>query len=334
MVKKIALSVAIIFLLCCLQPTEVQKEVIRVSHQPGWHHVALFVIVEKGWDEKIMKKKILTTSFPSGSPQMESFVAKEHDIAYVGAAPPLSIIAKGFGAKIVAVANVEGSSLIAIPEFEFRGKESINGKKIMTYPPGSIQQTILSIWLKENNISAEVIYAKGAAEIREALRTKSVDLAFVPDPTPSIAFLEGYGKIVLNSSEMFPLHPCCVVLMSEEFIKNRDLAAKFIALHIIASEYAIDPKNSDEISKILVKWLKIDEKVAKTFPGTTNLYTDPRDKVWLQGLEILCKAQFELGITKNLSGEPLKLNTSDIVDQSLYEEALKLVPKIKAELGL
>lgn len=322
-----------LLLLGCVGEREIKE--IRVSHQPGWHHVALFVIIEKGWDEKILGKKISTTSFPSGPSQMEAFAAKQHDIAYVGSAPPLSILSRGFDAKIVAIANVEGSSLVSTPEFEFKSIESLEGRRIMTFPPGSVQWTILSSWLKEKGIKAEIVTAQGTAEIREALKSKSVDLAFVPDPAPYVMLQEGSAKVLMHSREMFPMHPCCVVLMSGEFIKkNRELATKFIALHIIASEYATKEENRDEIAKILEKWLKINESVAREFPGTTNLQTDPRNETWLRGLQALCDSQFELGVTRDADGKLVRLEARKIVDFELYSDALKIVPQIKKELKI
>ncbi|MEM0503354.1 MAG: ABC transporter substrate-binding protein [Archaeoglobaceae archaeon] len=332
--KRLLILILPILLLGCVGERGAIEE-IRVSHQPGWHHVALFLIIEKGWDEKVLGKKIVTTSFPSGPSQMEAFAAKQHDIAYVGSAPPLSIISRGFDARIVAIANVEGSSLVSIPEFEFKSIESLNGKRIITFPPGSVQWTILSSWLKEKGIKAEIVTAAGTAEIREALKSKSVDLAFVPDPAPYVMVQDGSAKIVMHSREMFQTHPCCVVLMNGDFVKNnRELAVKFVALHIIASEYALKDENHEEIVKILEKWLKIEKSVADKFPGTTNLKTDPRDETWLRGLQMLCDSQFELGVTRDADGKAVRLEAKNIVDSELYSEALKIVPQIKKQLGL
>lgn len=332
MKRLVALLLVAAFLLCVQQREEIE---IRVSHQTSWHHTALFVIVEKGWDEKVFGKKIKLTSFPSGPPQMEAFSAKQHEIAYVGAAPPLPIIARGFDAKIVASANLEGSSLVSIPEFEYKDPKSLEGKRIMTFPPGSIQWTILNDWLKKNGIKAEIISATGVAEIREALRTKSIDLAFVPDPTPYLIAQEGHGKIVMSSAEMMPMHPCCVLLMRGDFIReNRDIAVKFVALHIIASEYIKKEENKEEVMQILKKWLKIDERIAREFPGSTNFQTDPRNENWIKGLEELCEAQYELGITRDANGNVVKINAQDIVDTTIYSEALKIVPEIKKKIGL
>ncbi|MCS7144476.1 MAG: ABC transporter substrate-binding protein [Archaeoglobaceae archaeon] len=327
------------FALCVTQekPSETKVQEIKVSYQPSWHHTALFVIIEKGWDEKVLGAKFKTTSFPSGPPQMEAFAAGEHEVAYVGAAPPLSLFSKGFDAKIVAVANTEGSSLVAVPGVEYNGAKSIEGKKIMTFPPGSVQHTMLMKWLKDNGVDLSKVEVKsgGPEEIREALKAKAIDFGFVPDPTGYVAEIEGYGKIVATSPDIIPNHPCCIVLMRGDLMKeNREIAVKIIALHIIASEFAKDPKNKEEVKKILIKWLNVKESVADTYPGSTNLQTDPRIKEWIEGLDMLCEAQYQLKITKDTSGNPVRVKPENVVDPSLYEEALKLVPKIKKDLGL
>lgn len=335
-----AVAFMAVFAFCITEeqkPVEPKLQEIKVSYQPSWHHVALFVIVEKGWDEKVLGAKLKTTPFPSGPPQMEAFAAGEHTIAYVGAAPPLSLLSKGFDAKIVAVANTEGSSLIAIPEAEYSGAKSLEGKKVMTFPPGSIQHTMLMKWLKESGVDVSKVEIKigGPEEIREALKAKAVDFGFAPDPSGYVAEIEGYGKIVASSPQIAPNHPCCVVLMRGDFMReHRELAVKFLALHIVASEYAKDPENKEEIKKILIKWLNVNERVADTFPGTTNLQTDPRNQQWIEGLDMLCDAQFQLKITKDSSGNPVRVTPENVVDSGLYGEALKLVPKLMSELGL
>ncbi|MCS7139787.1 MAG: ABC transporter substrate-binding protein [Candidatus Nezhaarchaeota archaeon] len=317
-----------------------QAAQVRISYQPSWHHVAFFIMAEKGWLQKVLGDRINVTlrEFPSGPPQMEAMVAGELDVVYVGAAPPLSVIAKGFKAKMVAVANTEGSSLVVRPDFRYEGPASLIGRSVSVYPPGSIQDTLLKYWLLKNNISIDkvrIINQRGPAEQLESLRAGALDAILTPDPAPYIAVLEGYGKIAITSRHMWPQHPCCVVLMTEEFIrKHRDLAVKLIALHIIASEYAMDPKNRDEVKQILIKWLGIRREVAEMFPGSTNLMSDPRNLNWLEGLDYMCEVHYQLGLTKTAEGRPVRLKAGDIVDSSLYEEALKIVPQIKAILGL
>jgi len=318
------------------QPTKTLT--LRVGYQPSWHHVAFFIMTEKGWIQKVLGVQVKEYEFPTGPEEMEAFAAGQLDIAYVGATPPLPIIAKGAKAKIVAVANTEGSSLVARPDFNYTGPPSLKGAIVSTYPPGSIQDTILRKWLIDNAINPESdlkILAQGPKEQIESLKSRSVDVILTPDPMPYIAVLGGYGKIVVNSSHIWPHHPCCVVLMSEDFMNEHgDLAVKFIALHIIASEYAADPNNREEVKQILINKLGISEDVANVFPGSTKYETDPRNPAWLEGLDYMCQVHYQLGITRDPEGKIIRLNATDVVDHSLYEKALSLVPQIKAELGL
>ncbi|MEM0083307.1 MAG: ABC transporter substrate-binding protein [Candidatus Nezhaarchaeales archaeon] len=313
--------------------------VMRISYQPSWHHAAFFVMVEKGWLEKVFgdRVKIVMRQIPTGPDQMNALVAGELDLVYVGATPPLPVIAKGFGARIVAVANTEGSALVIREDFDYRGPTSLIGKTVSTYPPGSIQHTLMNYWLKKNNIDPKNvnIIGQSPADQLSSFAARAVDAILTPDPHTYTAVLKHGGRIAVTSSEMWPNHPCCVVLMTKEFIdKHRDLAAKFIALHIIASEYAMDPKNREELKRILLKWLPIEEEVAAQFPGSTNFHTDPRDPEWRNGLDLMCQVLYELGRTVDAEGKPIRLKVDDVVDATLYEEALKIVPQIKAKLGL
>ncbi|MDI9619457.1 MAG: ABC transporter substrate-binding protein [Candidatus Nezhaarchaeota archaeon] len=319
-------------------PTAPTKPTIklRVGYQPSWHHAAWFVMAEKGWINKVLGVEVQEHSFGSGPSEMEAFAAGSLDIAYVGATPPLSIIAKGAKAKIVAVANREGSSIVVRPDLEYVGPSSLSGKRISSYPPGSIQYTVLSYWLARNGVGGvEVIAQASPSDQLDALKTGSIDAVFTPDPHPYRAVIEGYGRIVVNSSAMWPNHPCCVVLMSQDLInEHRDLAAKIVALHVIASEYIRDASNKEEVKQILIKRLGITEGMANTFPGSTNFQTDPRDQDWLAGLDYMCQVLYELGQTKSPAGQPVRLTPGDFVDLTLYAEALNLVPTLKAELGL
>jgi len=311
---------------------------VRVGCQPGWHHVALFIVLEKGWAQRVLGVELDVRVFATGPEEMEAFAAGALDVAYVGATPPLSIIAKGARAKIVAVANTEGSSIVVRPDLMYEGPQSLIGKTIGCYPPGSIQHTLLTRWLRDNGVDPDkevTMRFQGPAEQLESLRAKAIDAALVPDPHPYVAVVGGYGKIAVNSSEMWPHHPCCVVLMSEDFIaRSREVAVKLVALHVIASEYATRPENREEVVSILVKHLRIERRVAETFPGTTSLETDPRNPEWLSGLDLMCQVHYDLGLTKDPEGRVVRLKASEIVNASLYEEALKLIPRIKAELGL
>ena len=315
------------------EPQGEELTVLRIGYQPSWHHTSEFIIVDKGWLQKITKLKVEEKEFPTGPPEMEAFIAGELDIAYVGAAPPIPAIAKGMKAKIVAVVNTEGSSLVLRPDLEFVNARSLKGMRIGCYPPGSIQDTILRYWLKENGLQPGVdveIIAMGPREQIEALRAGAIDGIFAPDPMPYVALVNGYGKIVMSSGEMWPHHPCCVLLMSEDLLMNhRELAKEVLALHILAQEYIKNQENKDEVIHIITNRLDIPSSVASFFPGTTKFETDPHNSRWLKGIDYMCQVHYELGYTKTPEGQLIRLTHNDIVDMSLYDEALNLLPQLK-----
>jgi NitT/TauT family transport system substrate-binding protein len=336
------ICVAVVAAYFALQPTgPTQPELgkLRIGCQPSWHHIAFYVMLDKGWIQKVLGLEPEVHPFESGPSEMDAMLAGQLDIAYVGAAPPLPRIAKGLKAKIVAVANTEGSSLV-VKGFDYTGPQSLKGKKISCYPPGSVQYTVLVKWLKENGLEpgkdVEIVVHQGPGDQHAALVSGAVDAAIFPDPHPSKAVLEEGAKIAVNTSQMWPHHPCCLVVATEDLItKHRDLVVKFIALHIVASQYVIDPSNREEVVRIIMKYVPgISRKVAETFPFTTNISPDPANRLWLEGLDKMCEALYELGMTKDAQGNVVRLRASEIVDATLYEEALKLIPQIKAELGL
>ncbi len=86
---------------------------------------------------------------------MQAMMAGDLDVAYVGAAPVLTALSQGLDAKIVEPVQINGSSLVLRPEYKYESPKDLKGLNIATYPPGSIQDTLLREWLKENGLDPE-----------------------------------------------------------------------------------------------------------------------------------------------------------------------------------
>ena len=123
---------------------------LRIGYQPSTHHIAYMTAAEKGWWQQNLDEygvqSISEFEFPSGPPEMQAMLAGDLDIAYVGATPPITAIGTGLKAAIIANVNIQGSHLVLSDEIEYTGIESLNNLKIATFPPGSIQDTILKKW--------------------------------------------------------------------------------------------------------------------------------------------------------------------------------------------
>jgi NitT/TauT family transport system substrate-binding protein len=226
------LAIALVLLTAgCTQPAGTAapapvKE-IRIGYQPSTHQMAHITAMNKGWWLQDLApygvQNVSDKVFPSGPPEMQAMQAGELDIAYVGAAPVLSSLATGLDAKIVAGVNTQGSDLVVRNDLVYTGPQSLKGTTIGTFPPGSIQDTVLRDWLKKNNLTPDkdvILKGMTPGDAVTAILAGKVDGIFLPTPSPSTVVNQGKGKIVVHSGEMYPSHTCCVLVVSGKLIRE------------------------------------------------------------------------------------------------------------------
>ncbi len=125
--------------------------------------------------------------------------------------------------------------------------------------------------------------------------------------------MKGIGKIVLNSSQMW-MHPCCVVVVSDELIeKNPDIVQNIVNTHVKAMNYI--GTNEIEAVNISSDKLKISPDILKASldSGRTKYNPDPR--LIEGGIQRFAD---DLVAIKVLTGQ---VNASDLFDFSFYDRA-------------
>ncbi len=314
-----AALVALIALGCIGTDKEAGIKTLRIGYQPSTHQVAEMVAMEEGWWLSDLKpfgiEEVQDFEFPSGPPEMQAMLGGSLDIAYVGAAPPISAISQGLDAKIVAAVQKNGSNLVVRPELEFEGARSLIGRTVATFPPGSIQDTVFNKWLQDNDIDPAEIDIKsmdpGAAVT--AISAKAVDAVFLPHPSPSIIELEGNGRSVVASGEMWPNHACCCLVISGKLLREEpELAEQIIRTHIRATDYINqNPERAAEIYSAKTNQnLTIVQHSIETWDGAW--ISDPH--VIIPSVTEFARVDYELGYT----GEKL-LTEDDLFDTSFYD---------------
>lgn len=324
-----AIAVAVV-VAGCIGDETAEITTINMGYQPSTHQLAAMIAAEKGWWEEDLSQfgieEVELHLFPSGPPEMTAMLAGDLDVAYVGTAPPISAMYEGLGAKIDAGVQTQGSAIVVRPElaeeYERDGVQSLKGKMIATFPPGSIQYTLLSKWLTENGIDPEVdvdIKAMGPSDAASAIGVKSVDAVFLPSPHPAIIESEGTGTIVKWSGEIWPSHACCCLVASEKLMEEHpEIVKQIIKTHINATEYLND--NPDEASEIFAKWQGADVAVIKRSMNITDAQWihDPHLEVEssLEYAQVIYEINEERYESKGI--EPL--TEDDIFDTSFYDE--------------
>jgi NitT/TauT family transport system substrate-binding protein len=299
-----------------------QIDTLRIGYQPSTHQIAEMTALEKGWWQEDLAPYGVTTvtdtEFPTGAPEMQAMIADQIDIAYVGAAPAIVAMANSdLDAKIVAAVQTQGSNLVLRPEIPYESPADLKGLKIATFPPGTIQDTLLKNWLLENNLTPDedvTIVAMGPGDAMTAIAADQVDGVFLPHPSPAIIESNNNGRSVVASGEMQPNHACCVLVVSGKLIREQpDLVEQIVKTHVRATDYNL--ANQDEAAAIYAAKTGQDVDVVKqslqewdgTWVYDPNIITD--------SVVSYTQIQHDLGYVNK------PLTQDEIFDLSFYEKA-------------
>ncbi|HUT38417.1 MAG TPA: ABC transporter substrate-binding protein [Methanoregula sp.] len=307
----------------CTQPapdTPAPIKEIRIGYQPSTHQMAEVTAMAKGWWQQDLAPfgvvNVTDKVFPSGPPEMQAMLAGELDVAYVGAAPVLSALATGLDAKIVAGVNTQGSDIVVRNDLDYTGPQSLSGMTIATFPPGSIQDTILRDWLMKNNLTPDKdVFIKGMTpgDAVTAILAGKVDGIFLPTPSPSTVVNQGKGKIVVQSGEMYPNHTCCVLVVSGNLIREHpEIVRQIIKTNDKAVEW--NQQNLDEAAEIYATktGANLADVKASLAEWDGSWASDPN--VIVEPVLDYAKIQYELGFIKK------SLTKEDIFDLTFYQK--------------
>ncbi|MFA7199267.1 MAG: ABC transporter substrate-binding protein [Methanoculleus sp.] len=316
----VALVAAFTFVSGCTGTDTGDVTNLKIGYQPSTHQTAHMTAMERGWWQEDLAllgvEQITDYNFPTGAPEMQTMLAGDLDIAYVGAAPFIAAVSTGLDAKIVAAVQTQGSDLVLRSEIPYSTPADLVGKTIATFPPGTIQDTILRTWLEENGVDPASVSIKamdpGAATT--AISAGQVDGVFLPHPSPAVIAAEGTGRTVVQSGEMMKDHACCVLVASGSLIREHpEIVEQVVRTHIKATEYNIE--NQDEAASIYAKKTGQNvETVKASFRDWDGTWTADPNVITTSVVEYT-NLQYELGyISKPLTQD-------DLFDLSFYEKA-------------
>lgn len=307
----------------CTQPatnTTVPIKEIRIGYQPSTHQMAEITAMAKGWWQQDLAPfgvvNVTDKVFPSGPPEMQAMLAGELDVAYVGAAPVMSALTTGLDAKIVAGVNTQGSDLVVRNDLDYTGPQSLSGMTIATFPPGSIQDTVLRDWLMKNNLTPDKdVFIKGMTpgDAVTAILAGKVDGVFLPTPSPSTVVNQGKGKVVVQSGEMYPNHTCCVLVVSGKLIREHpEIVRQIIRTNDKAVAWNLE--NLDEAAQIYSTRTGASLADVKTSLAEWDGSWASDPNVIVEPVLDYVKIQYELGFIKK------PLTKDEIFDLTFYQK--------------
>ena len=239
--------------------------------------------------------------FNNGGDLMTAMASGDVDVGYVGISPVLSSVSAGVPAKVISAAQTDGSGIVVTDDSNIHVASDLKGKTIATPGEASIQHVLLSYYLKQHGLSLDDINesAMKVPSINDALKTNNIPAAITFQPYVSIAEANDNIDELADSSEILPGHPCCVVVASDDFIKNHeDTAKEIVAIHENATKFIndnIENDTTDEIVKLLPEDIVTDPAVEadslESFPFISGL-----DDNYKASVDSFQKLEVDLGI--------------------------------------
>jgi NitT/TauT family transport system substrate-binding protein len=294
---KKALSIALILLLFlgCISTAPPPPKKVRVGYLlADLHQVAYMVAKNKtagggiSFFEKygIEVEDARGTPYPHGGAEMDHFAAGDIDIGLLGSSPAIiKHINANIDAAIIAQVNEEGSALVVSKDIE--RFSDLTGKTIAVPSKSAIQFfLVLNLAEKEGvDIGKLSIVDVAPKDMRAKLEAREVDAFIAWEPFVSDAIISGTGKILATSRDIWPNHPCCIVLVDKKFVaQNPDAVVNFLKAHIEATNYineALKNPNSNEyklLIAIAMHFTGREEQVVKEAFKLINFKSDIDEK--------------------------------------------------------
>ena len=294
--KKITFSIALVFIALLVIGSasagifEFKGEgegTIRIGYLPSDHDAALFVADARGYFEK-EDLTIDLIKYNNGNELMKAMESDEIDVGYVGVAPALYSIGNGGNSIIISSAQNEGSGLVVSADSQITSAADLAGKNIAIPGEGSIQELLLSYYLNENGISNKDLKIKNvkAPKMNEALANGEIAGAMTFQPYVTIAESNG-NTLLASSSDILPNHPCCVVVASDNFIKDHEEdAEKVVSIHKKATKFINDNIKKGKTSKVveflpsdIVQDQELEVTSLESFPFTSGMSSNFKSNV-------------------------------------------------------
>ncbi|MHA1232720.1 MAG: ABC transporter substrate-binding protein, partial [Candidatus Helarchaeota archaeon] len=183
------------------------------------------------------------------------------DVAYLGLAPAMAHkLTQNAPIKVISGVNVNGSAIVISSSSSINNISDLLNKKIAVPSLNNMQDFILQIALTNAGLTTDNLtrVTMSVGNMETALYTGDIDGFIAWEPFNAKAIDNLGAKILLNSSEVWPNHPCCVIAATNSLIIDKpSIAEKIVKVHKRALEWISNPNNHNEIVQIAKKYTGI-----------------------------------------------------------------------------
>ncbi|MGK5090799.1 ABC transporter substrate-binding protein [Deltaproteobacteria bacterium TL4] len=302
------------------------KVKIKIGHLKITDHLILGITQAKlrQGKEKFQYSELETVSFMGWNQITEALEKASIDVAFMLAPTAMDLYSLDPNLRLILFAHKTGSVFIKNKAANIQSVADLKGKVVAIPYQLSVHHMLLHQLLQEHGLEPGtgkdvLIEVMAPSQMPQAIQYDDVgEMAgfIVAEPFGSQAVIEGYGEEFYLSKDLWPHHPCCVVVVRKELIDKNPEAIHELTHSLVKSGDFVHQNESASIT-IGASFLDQKEEVIR------HVLTEPADRILtgehLPLLEDLEKIQNYMFDKMHLLKHKIDLET--FVDTSFAKDA-------------
>src|SRR5262245_11045124 len=160
----------------------------------------------------------------NGFPEMkEAFISKHLEATFIIAPLAMKMREQGVPIKIVHLGHRDGTTLMVHKDSPIKTISDLRGKRIAIPSYYSNQHLILYRAFKQRGIpyDKDLLIETAPPEMPVNLHSKQVDAIIAGEPLMAKTEMDGYGRILFMTKDVWPEFISCVLAVREDVIQER-----------------------------------------------------------------------------------------------------------------
>ncbi|PCI30606.1 MAG: twin-arginine translocation pathway signal protein [SAR324 cluster bacterium] len=259
-----------------------EKPTLRIGHLKITDHLILGITqdrITKG-KESFEHFNLQSQPYMGWNQISDALKAGEVDACCLLAPTAMDLYKAGVGIKLILFAHKTGSVLIKNKLANIETIADLKGKMVAIPYQLSVHHMLLHKLLREHglepgagkDVGLEVMAPSQMPQAIEYDDEGEVGGFIVAEPFGSQAILEGYGEEFYLSKDLWPKHPCCVVVARDEILEKYPDAIQELTNSFVNSGNFVQD-HLEETIEIAVNFLGQSKQII------TNVLTQPADRV-------------------------------------------------------
>ncbi len=245
-----------------------EKPTIKIGHLKLTDHLVLGVTRDKleSGQEKLEYASLETQYYAGWNPLKDALKEGSVDGAFILAPLAMDLFSAGAKIRLVLFGHRDGSVIIKNKRANIQKIEDFKGKTVLIPHYLSIHHLIFDRLLREKGLSVgigkdvtfETVAPSDIPEIVAWDEEGAIGGFIVAEPYGSQVVMAGDGEEFALSKDIWPKHPCCILVMKDEIVGKYPDAVQELTNSFVQSGFFIE-QNPKEAAKIGARFL--DQKV-------------------------------------------------------------------------